>query len=117
MVFSCLSLTTTPWRIRFGIVFQTCSFPTGRSPRRKPISASLFYGPAPQLRSDRLEAGDVAANDPHARGVFELSGGALEAEIELLFLEVQNLLLELIAGHDLEIGQTLCRFHDRSPYS
>ena len=49
------------------------------------------------LAADRLDPRDVAADTAHPRGVFELPGGALKAQVELLLLEVQELLLELIA--------------------
>jgi hypothetical protein len=65
---------------------------------------TLFSAFAPLLRRERLHPGYVAAHHPHPRRVLELPGRALEPEIELLILEVQNLLLELVAGHDLEVG-------------
>src|SRR5579871_1911601 len=68
-VLAFLSLTTTPWRIRFGIVW---SLSLGRR-------AALFV-------QNRLDTGDVAAQHPHAAGVLGLAVGALEAEIELLLL-------------------------------
>jgi hypothetical protein len=69
------------------------------------------------LRGDRFQSRDVAANDANARRILELTGGALKPEIELLFLEVQDFLFELIARHNLEVGQTLLGLHDRPSYS
>src|SRR5262249_8995407 len=51
-----------------------------------------------------LQARDVAAHLAHARGVFELTGGALEAQVELLLLQLQHLVVDLVDGHDLDIG-------------
>src|SRR5829696_7816569 len=77
-VLSCLSLMTTPCNTRFGI----------------PDLLSLRCGGL--LPRQRAHAGDVLADLAHARGVLELSGGALEAQVELLFLQRQELVLELV---------------------
>lgn len=76
---------------------------------------TLFLAFCLLLRSERFDSRDVAAHDPHPGGIFELPRGALKAQIELLFLEIQKLLLKLILGHHLEIGQTLLLFHGQVP--
>src|SRR5918995_625844 len=72
----------------------------------------LFLGGALLLR-DGLDAGDVAPHFAHAHGVLELSGRALEAQIELLLLELEDLVLELVEGHGPGIGG----FHRALSYS
>src|ERR1700675_1006813 len=81
-VLSCLSLTTTPWRVRFGIL---------KSSLRLGCGLALLPG-------DGLDARDVAPHRAHARGVLELAGGALETQVELLLLQLQHLIVELIDG-------------------
>src|SRR5580704_11232348 len=114
MVLSCLSLTTTPWSVRFGI-----SNPLLRLRCRSLLRAGLaalrglrllrfrllgfrllglwfdnlglrfgfrrhtdFDGRLRRagalLRGDGLQARHVAADDAHARGILELTRGALE---------------------------------------
>src|SRR5215204_1260153 len=93
-VLSCLSLMTTPCNTRFGI----------------PDLLSLRCGGL--LPRQRAHAGDVLADLAHARGVLELSGRALEAQVELLLLQRQELILELVRRHCLEIREPLRRFHE-----
>src|SRR2546430_13411531 len=92
-VLSCLSLTTTPCNVRFG------------------ISRSLRLGSRALLRRNCLDAGDIAADLPHPRGVLELSGRALKAQIEPLLLELQRLVVELIDRH----GPEITRLHGFTP--
>src|SRR4051812_18437991 len=98
-VLSCLSLMTTPCNTRFGI----------------PDLLSLRFGGL--LPRQRAHAGDVLADLAHARGVLELSGRALEAQVELLLLQRQELVLELVRRHRLEVREPLRRFHELPPYS
>ncbi len=42
------------------------------------------------------QASDVTANCPHARGVLELAGSTLEAQVELLLLQLLQLVVELV---------------------
>src|ERR1039458_9326907 len=134
-VLACLSLTTTPWSVRFGIydplLLRLIRF-VGLSPRlgaRRRCRGSLSSGsfglggfrllrrlrhsvgfarrlrPAGALlRGDRLHARDVAANNAHARGVLELAGGALEAQVELLLLQLEHFVIELIERHRSYVG-------------
>src|SRR5262249_16545514 len=51
------------------------------------------------LRGNRLGARDVAAYLPHARGVLELAGRPLEAQVEPFLLELEHLVVELVDGH------------------
>src|SRR5439155_1618466 len=55
------------------------------------------------------EPGDVAPHLTHAGGVLELSRGPLEAQVELLLLQLGQLIVELIRRHHPE----LFRLHDR----
>src|SRR5262249_45116155 len=82
-VFACLSLTTMPWSMRFG---------TSASLLRLRLGGAL-------LPRDRPDAGDVAANLAHPRGVLELARRALKAQVEPLPLELQQLVVELVDGH------------------
>jgi hypothetical protein len=48
------------------------------------------------LRSDRLDPGNVAAHLADARGLLQLPGRPLEAQVELLFLEIEELIGQLV---------------------
>src|SRR5436190_21940788 len=94
MVLSFLSLTTTPSRMRFGIFVLL-----------------LRHG---ALRLDRLQTGDVAADLADACGILDLARGFLEAQVELLLLQLQDFVLHLVLGH----GPDVCDLHwVMSPYS
>src|SRR3982751_4285290 len=82
MVLSCLSLTTVPCSIRFGIN----------------LSSLLRFGRA-LLSGDGFYARDVAAHFAHAAGVLELTCRPLEAQVELLLLELHQLVGELVRAH------------------
>src|SRR6185312_5285329 len=56
---------------------------------------------------DGLDAGDIAARLLETRGVLQLPGGALEAQVEPLLLEVEDGILHLIGAHRTDVG----RFH------
>src|SRR4030095_13276741 len=86
-VLSCLSLTTVPCSIRFGIT----------------ISSLRLFGRA-LLGGDGLDARDVAAHDAHAAGILELSRCALEAQVELLLLELHQLVGKLVGRHRPDIA-------------
>src|SRR5919108_6065603 len=86
-VLSCLSLTTVPCSVRFGIL----SLPSALG-----LSGAL-------LRRDGLDARDVATYDAHARSVLELVRRPLETQVELLLLELEHLVVELVDGHAPEI--------------
>src|SRR3954470_9916526 len=103
-VLSCLSLTTTPCKTRFGILISS--------------GPGLFSLLARELLAlQRPDAGDVTADDLDPRRVFELPRRALGAQIELLLLERQELVLELIRRHLRQIGEALLRLHRGRPYS
>src|SRR5690606_25942329 len=98
MALSCLSLTTTPWRVRFGIV-----------------GPLLRLGRA-LLRSNGFDTSDVAARFTQPRGVLKLAGGPLEAQVETLLLQIRDRIRHLVVAHradifDLELG------HDPTPRS
>src|SRR6201995_565193 len=62
-----------------------------------------------RLRGHGLDTGDIAAGLLHPRGVLELSGGALEAQVEALLLQVEDGVLPLVGAHradviDLHLG-------------
>src|SRR4051795_861556 len=88
-VFSPLSDTTVPVRTRLGI----------------PIFSSTLrrFGGAGALMLKRLDAGDGAAHHANPRRLLELVGRRLEAQVELLALQVEQLLLQLIVGLDVQI--------------
>jgi len=50
----------------------------------------------------------MSPDDPHARRVLELTGGPLKAQIELLFLQLEYLVIELVDRHRSYVGN----FHD-----
>src|SRR4029079_8423063 len=88
-VLSPLSDTTVPVRTRFGIPILS--------------STLLRFGSAGALVLNRLDARDRAAHLTHAARLFELVGRRLEAQVELFALQLDQLLLQLIVGLDLEI--------------
>src|SRR3712207_2992347 len=92
-VLSCLSLTTTPCNTRFGIL------------------ASLSLRLSDLLPLQGAHARDVLADLAHPRCVLELPGCPLEAQVELLLLQVDELVLELVRRHGPEVGEPLLRFH------
>src|ERR1700760_1389106 len=99
-VFSCLSLTTTPCKILFGM-----SLVLG-------LRGRAFLG------GDGHHAGDVTANDAHPRSVLQLPTRLLKAQVELLLLQLERLVVELILGHDANVGETAGVFHGSTlPYS
>src|ERR1700741_706462 len=125
-VLSCLSLTTTPWSVRFGISnplflrfrlvrlgarlrlrggFQFCSFGLLLRGRRRSIGlrGRLRHSSA-LLSRNGLHPRNVAADDAHARGILELTGGPLEAQIELLLLQLEHFVIELIERHRSYVG-------------
>ena len=56
------------------------------------------------LLGDRLQPRNVAANDTHPGRVFELPRRPLEAQVELFFLELEHLIVDLVDGHGAGIG-------------
>src|SRR3954470_24817373 len=91
-VLSPLSDTTVPVRTRFGI--SSVSLRLGRVVRRLTVGAFVLQ---------RLDASDRAANFAHAARLLELIGRRLEAQVELLALQLTKLLLQLVVGILLEI--------------
>src|SRR6476660_4857313 len=87
IVLSPLSDTTVPVRTRFGISIVS-------------LRLGLRAG---ALGLQRLDASDRAANFAHAARLLELVGRRLEAQVELLALQVAQLLLQLVVGLLLEI--------------
>src|SRR6195952_5980949 len=57
-----------------------------------------------RLRGDGLDAGDIATGFTQPRGVFQLPGGALETQIEALFLQIDDGVVPLIVAHRADIG-------------
>src|SRR5919112_6183438 len=88
-VLSALLDTTVPVRTRFGI-------PILSSTLRRSVGAGA-------LVLKRLDARDGAAHLAHSARLLELVGRRLEAQVELLALQVDQLLLQLVVGLDLEI--------------
>src|SRR5215470_3656747 len=93
-VLSCLSLTTTPWSIRFGISFSSLRL----------LRAALLPG-------DGFDARDVAPHLAHARCVLELTARPLEAQVEALLLELGEFVRHLVEGHHPDVSG----LHDAVP--
>src|SRR3984893_7181885 len=91
-VLSQASLTTTPWRTRFGILTPS------RGLRGRLVAALAEDGP---------DAGDMAPHLAYPRGVFELAAGALETQVEDLLAEGLDLLGQLVLG----AGPQVAGFH------
>ena len=92
------SLTTTPWRTRLGMLAP---------------SRGLRGRLAAPLAENGLDAGDVAPYLAHPRGVFELTAGALETQVEDLLAEGIDLLGQLVLGAGPQISGCPT-FHDAS---
>src|SRR5919205_2398645 len=87
-VLSPLSDTTVPVRTRFGISIFSL--------RLRGLRAGAFV-------LQRLDLRDRAANLAHTARLLELVGRRLEAQVELLALQLAKLLLQLVVGFDREI--------------
>src|SRR6266567_5810225 len=85
IVLSPESLTTTPCRMRFGILY-----PLGRGPAA--------------LAENGLDPRDVAPHLAHPRGVFELAAGALETQVENLTAEGVDLFGQLVDRAGPQVG-------------
>src|SRR5690606_22875212 len=79
-VLSCLSLTTVPCSMRFGILLALLG-----------AGGALFAGHG-------REARDVATHLTHPRGVFQLARRFLEAQVELFLLQLDDLLGKLVGS-------------------
>src|SRR6266849_3515995 len=89
------SLTTTPCRMRFGIL----------CPLRPPSLRRLaLLRLAAALAENGLDARDVAPHLAHPRGVFELAAGALETQVEDLPAERVDLFAQLVERAGPQIG-------------
>src|SRR5690606_1993452 len=88
-VLSILSLTTVPCMTRLGMC--------GASGRARRLGGE-----------NGLDPGDVAAHLAHPRGVLKLPGGLLEAQVELLLLQLQQLLAQLVLGLGPEFRRLHC---------
>src|SRR6201999_1540884 len=55
------------------------------------------------LRGDSLDTGDVAAGFLQPRRVLQLPGGALEAQIEALLLQIEDGVLHLVVAHCADV--------------
>src|SRR5678816_4390454 len=89
IVFSPLSDTTVPVRTRFGISI---------------VSSTLRrFGGAGALVLKRLDARDRPADHTNTARLLELIGRRLEAQVELLALQLGQLRLQLVVGRDLQV--------------
>src|SRR5439155_16155541 len=86
------SLTTPPWRTRLGMLAP---------------SRGLRGRLAAPLAENGLDAGDVAPYLAHPRGVFELTAGALETQVEDLLAERLDFFGQLVFG----AGPQVAGFH------
>src|SRR5436309_12365870 len=91
-VLSQASLVTTPWRTRFGMLTPSLGL---RDRRAAPLAENC------------LDAGDVAPHLAHPRGVFKLTAGALETQVEDLLAERLDLFGQLV----LRAGPQVAGFH------
>src|SRR5258705_4939954 len=98
-VLACLSLTTTPCNVRFGILIPYLRLHCRRTSR---LAGTL-------LRRDGFDARNVASHLAHARRILELAGCPLKTQVEPLFLQLQGFVVELIDGHCPNIGWLHCR--------
>src|SRR2546423_6224108 len=98
-VLSQASLVTTPWRTRFGMLTPSL----GLRDRR-----------AAPLAENGLDAGDVAPHLAHPRGVFELTAGALEPQVENFLAEGLQLLAEFVLAAGADVGR-LITLHGYAP--
>src|SRR5205085_10732 len=78
----------------------------------RPRRASSLAAAA--LAENGLDAGDVAPHLAHPRGVFELTAGALETQVEDLLAEGLQLLAEFVLGAGAEVGR-LIALHGYAP--
>src|SRR6266702_3275836 len=93
-VLAVLSLTTTPCKVRFGIF------------------VSLLLLLRALLRGDSLDPGDVTAGLAPARGIFELPGGAVGAQVEALLLQIQDCVILLVGAQRADVFDLhLCHGH------
>src|SRR6516162_9361016 len=94
-VLSILSLVTRPVRTRLGIP---------PAPLRTCRGASF-------LREDGFHARDVAPYLAHTADAFGLAGRALEAQVELFALEIEQHCVEFVLGLDADVGRLGCLRH------
>src|SRR5712671_1420510 len=99
-VLSCLSLTTTPCNMRFGI-----SIPLRLRGRRTSRLAGTL------LRRNCFDARDVASHQAHARRILKLTGCPLKTQVEPFFFQLQGFVVEQVDGHRPKIG----RLHHQLP--
>src|SRR5438046_5381193 len=88
-VLSQASLVTTPWRTRFGMLTP---------------SLGLRGRLAAPLAENGLDAGDVAPHLAHPRGVFELTAGALETQVEDLLAERLDFFGQFVLGASPQVA-------------
>src|SRR3546814_12605962 len=69
--------------------------------------SSAFDRRGRALALDGFDARDIATHGLHARSLFPLTAGALKAQIELLLLQLQEIVLKLVRG--LCIYRASCR--------
>src|ERR1700750_2565258 len=55
------------------------------------------------LRGDSLDTGDVAASFLQPRRILQLPGGALEAQIEALLLQIEDGVVHLVFAHRADV--------------
>src|SRR5260364_298828 len=66
--------------------------------------SSLLLRLGALLRGDGLDTGDVAARLTQASGVLQLPGGALEAQVEALLLQIDDRIVHLVRAHRANVG-------------
>src|SRR4029079_5488704 len=53
---------------------------------------------------DVVDAGDISAGCTQPRRVLQLPGGALEAQVETLLLQIEDCILPLVVAHRANVG-------------
>src|SRR5580693_6589739 len=89
MVLSILSLVTRPVSTRFGISRLSL----------------LRHGGAMFLRQNCFRPCDIAPYFTHASGAFLLAGRTLEAQVELLFTQIEQQGANLVVGFGADIDR------------
>src|SRR5690606_21752483 len=91
---------------------RSCRKRRSRSGCASASCASLcFSRRARALGLQRLDAGDLAADFLDPRGALELVGRGLEAQVELLALQLGELIGELVVGLRLQVFELLLGHH------
>jgi hypothetical protein len=81
-----------------------------------PLQNALWHGcesllSCVLLAEDGFDPRDIAADFPNPGRLFQLLGSALETQVELFFLQVDELIFQFVCG----LGPHITGFHARVP--